>query len=93
MKNYEKYAEEIKKYRGNFCKDFTESYILKTINTECYTISCVQSKTYWTLWLLKVVELLEEASIDYCREYGYAEDENILYLPYVIEIIKRGGVR
>lgn len=35
MTNYEKYADKIKEYRGNFCKDFAESYILKTINTEC----------------------------------------------------------
>ena len=65
MTNYEKYADIINNFKGtgNFCEEFVEPYILKTINTECYTISCVQSKTYWTLWLLKVVELLEEASI------------------------------
>ena len=38
-----------------------------------------------------VIEQLEEASVNYCREYGYAEDENILYLPDAIEIVKRGG--
>lgn len=38
----------------------------------------------------KVVEQLEEKSITYCREYGYAEDENVLYLPDAIEIVKGG---
>lgn len=40
----------------------------------------------------KVVEELEEISVDYCREYGYPEEENILYLPDAIEIVERGGV-
>ena len=92
MKNYEKYIDKIKEYRGDFCKDFIESYIFKTINTECYTISYTHCETYWTLWLLRVIEQLKEALIDYYREYEYAEDENVLYLPDVIEIIKRGGI-
>ena len=40
----------------------------------------------------KVIEQLEEKSATYCREYGYAEDENILYLPDVIEIVEKGGI-
>ena len=40
----------------------------------------------------KIVEELEETSADYCREYGYPEEENILYLPDAIEIVERGGV-
>ena len=40
----------------------------------------------------KIVEELEEISVDYCREYGYPEEENILYLPDAIEIVERGGV-
>lgn len=39
----------------------------------------------------KVIEQLEEKSVTYCREYGYAEDENVLYLPDAIEIVKKGG--
>lgn len=41
--------------------------------------------------LNKVIEKLEEKSVTYCREYCYAEDENILYLPDAIEVVKRGG--
>lgn len=39
----------------------------------------------------KVVEQLEECSVNYCKEYGYAEDENVLYLPDAIEIVKGGA--
>lgn len=37
----------------------------------------------------RIVERLEEMSVTYCREYGYAEDENVLYLPDAIEIIMK----
>lgn len=40
----------------------------------------------------KVIEQLKEKSVAYCREYCCAEDENILYLPDAIEIVKKGGV-
>lgn len=40
----------------------------------------------------EVVEQLEECSVNYCKEYGYAEDENVLYLPDAIEIVKGGAV-
>ena len=40
----------------------------------------------------KIIERLEEKSEIYCREYGYPEDENILYLQDAIEIIERGGI-
>ena len=36
----------------------------------------------------RIVEQLEECSVTYCKEYGYAEDENVLYLPDAIEIVK-----
>lgn len=36
----------------------------------------------------KIVEQLEECSVNYCKEYGYAEDENVLYLPDAIKIVK-----
>lgn len=39
----------------------------------------------------KVVEQLEECSVNYCKEYDYAEDENVLYLPDAIEIVKGGA--
>ena len=36
----------------------------------------------------RIVEQLERASETYCKEYGYAVDENVLYLPDAIEIVK-----
>lgn len=39
----------------------------------------------------EVVKQLEECSVTYCKEYGYAEDENVLYLPDAIEIVKGGA--
>ena len=39
MKNYEKYADEIRKYKGdNFCKDFVVPYVLKL--EKCGDITC-----------------------------------------------------
>lgn len=40
----------------------------------------------------KIIERLEETSADYYREYGYPEEENILYLQDAIEIVERGGI-
>ena len=57
MKNYEKYAEEIREYDGsNFCKDFIEPYILKSFNAKCTNISCIKCATYWVQWLLEDYE-------------------------------------
>ena len=45
MKNYEKYEDEIKKYKGdNFCKDFVIPHILKKDN--CAGIYCSESVSY-----------------------------------------------
>ena len=41
MKNYEKYAEEIKNYKGNsFCDDFVIPKILENCDSNCNRISC-----------------------------------------------------
>ena len=40
MKNYEKYADEIKEYNSDsICTDFIEPYILKPINAKCINTS------------------------------------------------------
>ena len=63
----------------DFARDITRGF-LKDINAQltAYDID-------------KIIERLENKSEIYCREYGYPEDENILYLPDVIKIVK-GGV-
>ena len=54
MKNYEKYAEEIREYKGDsICTDFIEPYILKSINAKCINTSCPKCHLYRTIWLLE----------------------------------------
>ena len=57
MKNYEKYADEIKEYNGDsICTDFIEPYILKSINAKCINTSCPKCHLYRTIWLMKEYE-------------------------------------
>ena len=66
MKNYEKYADEIRKYKGDsICEDFIEPYILKSINAKCINISCVKCHLYRTIWLLEEYEEPEEPEVDW----------------------------
>ena len=52
MKNYEKYADEIKEYNGcNICTDFIEPYILKV--EDCDHIGCSRCGMLQMLWLLE----------------------------------------
>ena len=52
MKNYEKYADEIKKYNDfNFCRDFVKPHILKSRG--CTNTNCDQCKMLQTIWLLE----------------------------------------
>ena len=65
MKNYEKYADEIREYEGDsICADFVEPYILKSINAKCTNISCVKCHLYRTIWLL---EEYEEPEVDWSK--------------------------
>lgn len=52
MKNYEKYADEIKGYKGtHFCKDFIARYILKS--NDCTNVGCTRCKMLQMIWLLE----------------------------------------
>ena len=63
MKNYEKYADEIKRYNGtHFCKDFTKQYILKS--DDCTNVGCARCKMLQMLWLL---EDYEEPETDWSK--------------------------
>ena len=65
MKNYEKYADEIKEYNGDsICRDFIEPYILKSINAKCINTSCPKCHLYRTIWLM---EEYEEPEIDWSK--------------------------
>lgn len=55
MKNYEKYADEIREYKGvNFCKDFVKPNILKS--EACGGLACGACYMLQTIWLLEEYE-------------------------------------
>ena len=59
MKNYEKYADELKEYKGvNFCKDFVKPNILKS--EVCGGLACGACYMLQTIWLLEDYEEPEE---------------------------------
>ena len=63
MKNYEKYADEIKEYKGTrFCKDFIKQYILKS--DDCINVGCARCKMLQMLWLM---EEYEEPETDWSK--------------------------
>lgn len=63
MKNYEKYADEIRGYNDiEFCKDFVKPYILKS--DECAGIECIRCAMLQMLWLM---EEYEEPETDWSK--------------------------
>lgn len=63
MKNYEKYADEIRGYRGcEFCEAFIIPNILKSDN--CAGMTCYKCRMLQMLWLL---EDYEEPEIDWSK--------------------------
>ena len=61
MKNYEKYADEIREYKGkDFCKDIVQTHILKEIS--CSDIRCGRCHTLQLLWML---EEYKEPEVDW----------------------------
>ena len=66
MKNYEKYADEIKKYKGEtFCADFVQPYILK--QDDCCGMDCDQCSMLKLIWLLEEYEEPKESEIDWSK--------------------------
>lgn len=63
MKNYEKYADEIREYKGeNFCKDFIIPNVLKSDN--CGNMSCDACRMLQMIWLF---EEHKEPEIDWSK--------------------------
>ena len=55
MKNYEKYEEKIREYKGEtFCADFVQPYILK--QNGCGGMDCDQCNMIQVIWLMKEYE-------------------------------------
>lgn len=66
MKNYEKYADEIREYKGdNFCKDFVMPNILESDNCGC--LACGACYMLQTIWLLEDYEEPEEPKVDWSK--------------------------
>ena len=63
MKNYEKYADEVREYIGtHFCKDFVKPNILKT--EDCGGMACGKCYLLQMIWLL---EDYEEPEVDWSK--------------------------
>ena len=68
MKNYEKYADEIREYKGSsgyFCNKFIMPHILK--KDSCAGISCEHCHTLQMIWLLEDYKEPEEPEIDWSK--------------------------
>ena len=66
MKNYEKYEDEIKNYKGDsFCIDFVEPHILKS--DYCRGIDCGQCGMLQLIWLMKEYEEPKELETDWSK--------------------------
>ena len=77
MKNYEKYADEIRGCDGsNFCRDFVKPRILKS--RSCANTSCDQCKMLQIIWLMEEYEEPEvdwsEVKVDTPILVRYSED-------------------
>ena len=63
MKNYERYADKIRKYKGNsFCSGFIKPNILKT--EDCGGMACGKCYMLQMIWLL---EEYEEPEVDWSK--------------------------
>ena len=69
MKNYEKYADEIRKYEvskgGYFCNEFIMPYILK--KDSCAGIGCEHCHILQMIWLLEDYEEPKEPEVDWSK--------------------------
>ena len=67
MKNYEKYEDEIRKYKGDrFCTDFVIPYILGS-KQKCDVTDCDACHMLQILWLLEEYEEPEEPEVDWSK--------------------------
>lgn len=66
MKNYEKYADEIRKYKGdNFYTEFIKPHILK--KDSCCGVDCVRCYMLQMLWLLEEYKDPKESETDWSK--------------------------
>lgn len=66
MKNYEKYAEELREYKGiGICSEFITPHILEADN--CNGVDCRSCAMLQMLWLLEEYEEPKEPEIDWSK--------------------------
>ena len=69
MKNYEKYADVIKKLKSNigieWCEVFAKPKVLKSFGRACEEVSCGLCNTLTTLWLLEEYEEPKKPETDW----------------------------
>lgn len=69
MKNYEKYADEIRELKSvigiEWCDLFAKPKVLKLFGRKCENISCGLCNTLTTLWLLEDYEEPKEPETDW----------------------------
>lgn len=69
MKNYEKYADEIREYKvsrgGYFCNEFIMPHILE--KDSCAGIGCEHCHMLQTIWLLEDYEEPKEPKVDWSK--------------------------
>lgn len=69
MKNYEKYAEEIKSMdtTSQACSKFIVPKILEPLGKSCGIVSCSECQLLQSLWLLEEYEEPKEPEIDWSK--------------------------
>lgn len=69
MKNYEKYADEIKTYNNGslYCEDIIIPNVLKPLGKSCVDTSCDVCNSLTILWLMEEYEEPEEPETDWSK--------------------------
>lgn len=71
MKNYEKYADEIREFKSDigteWCDSFAKPKVLKPLGRKCENVSCGLCNALATLWLLEEYEEPEEPETDWSK--------------------------
>lgn len=71
MKNYEKYADEIRELKSDteieWCEFFAKPKVLKSLGRTCEDVSCGLCSALTMLWLLEEYEEPEEPETDWSK--------------------------
>lgn len=69
MKNYEKYADEIREFKSDigteWCDSFAKPKVLKPLGRKCENVSCGLCNALATLWLLEDYKEPKEPEVDW----------------------------